>query len=202
MSNAPLFLPNLKSKEQQLWLALRRGNKNAFSIIFNKYYNDLYFFGLKLIGDETLVKDTIQDLLASIWERRETLGEIEYVKTYLITSFRRELIRSVNTSRKLIERKLLLKNNLYDFELSREDLIIQDNSQSENILRLEAAFQNLQPTQREIIYLRYYNGFDDQEISEILDIKYQSVRNRLHRALKALRKTLNASSPESYQINY
>ena len=190
MSNAPLLLTNFITEDTQLWLSFKQGKEGAFSMIFKKYYNDLYFYGLKLTNDEALVKDTIQDFFALLWLRREQLGEVENVKAYLIISFRRELVRGSNAIRKLIEKKQLFKDTLSEFELSKEDLIVQNDFQNENILQLKKALNKLKATQREIIYLRFYSGFDDKEISQILNIKYQSVRNKIHRALNALRKHL------------
>lgn len=41
--------------------------------------------------------------------------------------------------------------------------------------------------QREIIYLRFYQNLDYEEISEVMNINYQASRNLLSHAIKVLR---------------
>ena len=54
--------------------------------------------------------------------------------------------------------------------------------------RIAEAMTSLSPRQREIIYLKFYNNLDYDELAEILDINYQSVVNHIHKAMLKLRK--------------
>jgi DNA-directed RNA polymerase specialized sigma24 family protein len=63
------------------------------------------------------------------------------------------------------------------------------NTESEHILEnnLKIARESLTSRQQEILYLKYNLGYSNDLICEIMDIKYQSVRNLLSEAIRALR---------------
>ena len=58
---------------------------------------------------------------------------------------------------------------------------------------LASLLNELTPRQKEIIYLRYYNGLDNEEISEVLNISYQVVHNTLYKAFKRLRELVRVN---------
>lgn len=133
-----------------------------------------------------MVKDELQNLFTELWERRRNLGEINHIKAYLIKSFRRKLLKTTTKARKniIVEIKETLD---LKFELSIEEFIIQQEDQNVDIKKLKSSLQSLNKTQKEIIYLKYYNNLDYKDIAEITGLKYQSVRNSMHKALKVLR---------------
>ena len=45
--------------------------------------------------------------------------------------------------------------------------------------------------QKEVVFLKYYGGFNHTEIAEIMRVNKQSVANLLHRAFTALKKITN-----------
>ena len=55
------------AEDIQLWKQLLEGDRNAFSELFRKYYRPLLNYGLKLIPQEELVKDSIQELFFVIF---------------------------------------------------------------------------------------------------------------------------------------
>lgn len=177
---------NITEANRLLWKAFKKGNKQAFSHIFKSYYNDLYYYGMKLVGNEDMVKDDLQNLFAELWERRQNLGEINHIKAYLIKSFRRRLLKTTTKARKNIIIEIKDTQDL-KFELSIEEFLIQQENQSIDIKKLKNSLESLNKTQKEIIYLKYYNNLDYKEIAEITGLKYQSVRNSMHKALKVLR---------------
>ena len=83
---------NIEREDSEQWKALKRGQKDALSALFNKYYPFLFNYGYQMIPDRDLVKDAIQELFYSIWSRRERLGDVTYVKSYLLMSLRRQLL--------------------------------------------------------------------------------------------------------------
>src|SRR5690625_7520840 len=52
---------------------------------------------------------------------------------------------------------------------------------------LRDALDLLPERQKEVLFLKYYNGMSYDEIEEILAINYQSIRNHIYRALQKLR---------------
>lgn len=177
-----------QQEEAALWQAFKKGSELAFSKIFKTYYNDLYFYGLKFSGNEDFVKDTLQELFSEIWARRAKLGDVSYIKAYLIKSFRRKMLKTGKTERRLFKAIEARQQLSKTFELSAEDFIISQEIAASHRTKLLKTVAKLNKSQKEIIYLRFYNSLDYKEIAEITGLKYQSVRNSMHKALKVLRK--------------
>lgn len=184
-------LNNKPLDDEALWKQFKQGSKIAFSLLFRKYYSVLYEYGLHLVKNrEELLKDVIQDLFTELWAKKKSVGEIQYVKAYFIKSFRRNLLRELKKQRKLLF--VFNHENIQPdtFSLSMEDLIIAGELNQEKRLKVRNAIEKLSASQREIIYLKFKDNLDYQEIEEITSLKYQSIRNSVHRALKALKEAI------------
>jgi RNA polymerase sigma factor (sigma-70 family) len=74
------------------------------------------------------------------------------------------------------------------FEFSHESFLISKQEDRERSKKILEAINQLPPRQKEIIYLKIYKGLTYEEISELMEINYQVVRNLLCQALKTFRK--------------
>jgi RNA polymerase sigma factor (sigma-70 family) len=174
--------------DRELWKEFKKGDEEAFSIVFHKYYSYLYNYGSKITSDKDLIKDSIQELFIILWESRERLGDTESVKFYLLKSFRRHLIRRFTNDTKNRDKYNLPEEYQFEFVFSYEKSLIIEQSFQEQQTHLLAALNSLSPRQKEVIYLRFYDNLSYQEISEITALNYQSVRNYIHQAIQTLRK--------------
>src|SRR3546814_11588701 len=68
----------------------------------------LFKYGLTLIHEEELVKDSLQDFFIYLWDRKAKLGEIRHLHSYLFIAFRRLLFQRA----KDIAREESLQDNL------------------------------------------------------------------------------------------
>lgn len=177
------------SDNNQFWKRIREGDIETYEYVFKAYYPDLYGYGLKLCGKPELVKDVIQELFVTIWERRKKLDRIHSLKVYLLVSLRRRIFKSIYKEKR--EKEILHdQGESPDIYFTIEEIIIQDEVLEEQKKELQAALNSLPSRQKEVIYLRFYNGMNYEEIEEILSINYQSIRNHVHRAIKTLREIL------------
>lgn len=161
---------------------MQEGDQEAFNRLFRVLYPELKAYGMKIAQREDLVKDAIQKLFVKIWERRENLGQLKSVKSYVLKAYRRTLIDLLAA-----EQKRARQNPSPGvFQLSPEDLKIYQENQKYRAEQLSKLLGKLPDKQREIIYLRFYNHLSFLEIAEILDVNYQTVRNYASKALRYL----------------
>ncbi len=187
------------SAEPQLWLSFKNSDEIAFSSIFYTYYNDLYKYGLKIINDEDLVKDAIQELLITLWNSREKLADVTYIRYYLLKSLRRSLLRTLEKQKKGFLEMRLFTSHEPDITFSSEEAIILDESTKEKGSYLTNLLNSLPKRQKEAIYLKFYCELEFEEVAQIMGLNYQSVVNHIHRAFKELRQ--NKSFSDWYQAN-
>jgi len=179
------------NEDQAFWLSLKDDNAMALNKLFNKYHKKLYFYGLKLTGNHNQVLDGIQDLFANIWETRDSLSDVTYVKAYLFSILRYDLLKPKNIFNSPNIDDILIKD--YRFVISPEELYIAKESQIEGVKIIEDLLADLSSKQKEIIYLKFFNNYSNTEISCVLSIRPQSVANLLARTIDRLRKKKNGS---------
>ncbi|MBK9744630.1 MAG: sigma-70 family RNA polymerase sigma factor [Saprospiraceae bacterium] len=124
-----------------------------------------------------------------IWQRRESLGSTDSIIKYLCVTLRRELIRRVEKSRNTVEYEVN-ENKESTFSLSAEDMLIGDEMSSENQENIKTALSKLSSRQKEAIYLRYFEEMEYEEICDVMEINYQSVRNLISKGIIEMRQYL------------
>ncbi|WP_317169199.1 sigma factor [Mucilaginibacter humi] len=59
--------------DDQLTGLLRTGNELAFTEIYNRYWDKLYYIAHKLLKDTDAAEEIVQDVFFILWKKRETL---------------------------------------------------------------------------------------------------------------------------------
>jgi RNA polymerase sigma factor (sigma-70 family) len=176
----------LKNNDATLWEAFKGGDSIAFTEIYNFYIKDLLSYGYRITTDSQLVRDSIHDLFLHVWQTRANLSPTSSIRFYLYRSLRNRIVRNLEKNENVVIDSASLFENIIG-ALSTEDNLIASEQQNEQISKLSAAIQQLPKRQQEIIQLRYYHDFSLDEISQMMSISNQSVRNLLHRAITELR---------------
>lgn len=177
--------------KSQIWVAFKSGNENAFSNLYFNYYSRLYHYGLKLVQEEELVKDALQDFFLYLFENRESLvDEVNNITSYLLVSFRRRLLRKVKNRKTNRNHQEHYFTEDFLFVISIEDIIIEKESKEQDKEKVFCLLNKLPARQREILYLKYYMNLSIPETAAALDISYQVVANHLYRAHKKLRESV------------
>lgn len=173
-----------------LWRKFVHGDFSCYENIFRAYYKPMYGYGVKLCQQPELVKDSIQTLFRTVWERREELSHIKSPNVYLFVSLRRSILRKVKAQRsRQGDREEAGEEPRIQF--GQEELIIRNEVKIQQKYELQQALNQLSNRQKEVIYLHFYNGMSYGEIEQILSINRQSVRNHMYRAMETLRTILD-----------
>jgi RNA polymerase sigma factor (sigma-70 family) len=176
-------------ENQLLWQNFLLGSKEAMSAIFLHFHDDLYRYGLKLSGDNSLVEDCIQDLFYRLWKNRSNLKPVNSLRPYLFKSLRNHILDSLELKRPV---EVIENDFEHPFEIvySPEDFLILLQGSEKNRIKVIEALKNLSVRQREAIYLRYFEELDFENIAKVMDMNIQSVRNTLQRGMQSMRELL------------
>lgn len=173
--------------DKVLWLAFKQGDENAFTVLYHKYVRVLYSYGKKILADEEAVEDIVQELFIDLWQCRSRLADVESPKFYLFRALRRRIHKSLNETHNLNQRWDHIDEGIHPVSLPKEYEIIEAESSQKQKDELNVWLKNLPVRQYEVLMLRFYQDFSYAEISEILTINEQSVRNLIQRAVLKLR---------------
>lgn len=173
-----------KLSDEILWSLYLKGDNHALEQIYRQYYPLLLNYGCRLTHNHELVQDCIQNLFLKLMSNSRNLSDTPSVKGYLLKAFRNNLLNS-----------LAKEDKHHDFifideipETLHATTEEEDSTLKEDINNLSLAYQKLSPKQKEILYLFYIKGISHKEIASILEINYQSSKNRLSQTLVQLRK--------------
>ena len=173
--------------EAALMQRLLQNDEQALAALMNLYYTDLYNYASRFTKDDGLIKDCIQEVFISLWQRRETVGTILSPKYYFIRAIKNKILKSLHKKIRKVTSGHLQEE--YDFfhEFSIERVIIEKQISEEKEDKLRKTLSLLSKRQVEIIYLKYYQYLDHGQIAELMNISSQSVYNLLHEAIHKLR---------------
>ncbi len=177
-------------ENEKLWEQLRVGNQKAIEELYRLNYQVLYSYTFKICNDKELSKDCIQDLFVQLWEKKENLNKVSKVRSYLLQSVWHILIKKLKNKNRSIS---LDENSHYEIDIvfSTEHELIHNQSKENKKVALHSAIQKLSKHQREIIFMQYYEGLTIDEIQQITELKYQSIKNLTYRAMISLRDSFN-----------
>ncbi len=162
------------------------GDEQALAALFRLHYPMLYDYGLKLSRQTELVKDSIQEVFAYLWEKRATVSAVDSVRAYLLVALRRHVLKSLEKQQR---QKSVLQQALDDspeYFSPEEFLIIQETAEAEK-QALSRALQEIPPRLREALYLKMYDGLAYREIAVIMNVSPQVARNYVSEAFHRLR---------------
>jgi RNA polymerase sigma factor (sigma-70 family) len=167
------------------WLQALEGDTRAFHSIHGELFRGLYDYALKLLQDNQLADDAVQELFVKIWVKRAVIGPLQKVKPYFFTALRRQIL---NQLRNLHLRELRIGAlPRPDIDFSPEEIVVRNEEYQSLQARIAVVLNELPKRQKEVIYLHYFEEMDYAQIAEVMGIHYQSVLNLTQKALQKLR---------------
>lgn len=171
-----------------LWQQIKNSSEFGLRKLVEKYFNSLQNYGYKFVRDDDFVKDCVQEVFIEIWSRRDRISTPDSVRAYLLSCVRKRVLREGYRQRiNRDDEPTDLENDLSFVEFSPEWSVIEQESLAETTQRISDSLNQLPKRQREVIYLRYYQNLERDEIAEIMGVNPQSVSNLLQAAFKSFR---------------
>jgi RNA polymerase sigma-70 factor (ECF subfamily) len=89
-----------ENTDTSLFVAVKKGDKDALSILFLRHYDHLFHYGIRINSNKELVEECIQELFLYIFESHDRLGVIKNEKAYLFSSLRRRVLEKIKKARR------------------------------------------------------------------------------------------------------
>ena len=175
------------NSDEELWKGLLSGDQELFLALYNKYYHTLLFIGLEGIKDAQLVKDAIQQLFLYLWEKRGNIQTASNVKSYLVTSFLRKLSDDWKKTTRISKLQIVSSDYTTEMPLTPEECLIKKDEQHRSFEMLQSYLNELPARQKELIFMKFYEGLSYDEIVQQTGLSHRTVYNKIHEALKKLK---------------
>ena len=167
--------------EEHLILLLSKKDKRALELIFENYSAALFNVILRIVKDNVLAQDVLQESLIKIWNHSDSYSKSRgSLFTWLVSICRNAAIDKTRTK---------------DFRLTQESrrspelVSIEKEDENEELeqLYMRQVINQLPPNQKDLIDLAYFQGFTQREIAENLRMPLGTVKTRIRSALAHLR---------------
>ena len=167
-----------------LWYQAQAGDSLAFCQLAEKQYRTLFNYAISFTSDREFIKDAIQELMIHIWEKRESI-QIQFVTIYFLRALRNQLMQEFRRNNPAMididEATQLSDFQTIETEMERNEIFI------ENQTRVRTAVSELPRRQKEAIFLKYFEGMENEQIADLMQVNRQSVANLLFKAITTLK---------------
>jgi RNA polymerase sigma-70 factor, ECF subfamily len=165
---------------QELVSHLQGGSEMALSKLYDLYSGSLYGLILKIVRDDELAQDILQDCFVNIWKKAQTYSSTKGTFfTWMLNICRN---KSIDALRK-VERERDGKENL----ANSDTYSMQGTETNINAIGLKEHLRKLTEEQQIIIDYIYFKGYTQQEVSDELGIPLGTVKTRARLAVVELR---------------
>lgn len=153
--------------------------------LYRRYHLAMYHSALRIVQNPVDAEDVMQEGFLTAFEKLEQYkGENKFggwLKQIVIRKALNLVQKKEKESHYAINDKLLAeKNEEYD--------AIKD----QQLLQLQQGLNQLKARYRNVLILMYYEGYDYEEISSILELSYGNCRTLISRAKDQLKQKLNS----------
>ncbi|WP_420388658.1 RNA polymerase sigma factor [Roseivirga sp.] len=173
-------------EESELVLRLKNKDKAALSYLYDKYSAALYGVASRVIKNEDITQEVLQDVFVKIWNK---IDQYDAAKgrffTWMMNLTRNasiDKLRSKEFSRS--SKTDSIDDYVYTFD--REN----STEMSTDAIGVKSLMDDLVDDQKFVLHKIYFEGFTHTEIAEEYDIPLGTVKSRLRSALKHMRKKL------------
>lgn len=174
------------TRDLDLWQGLKEGNRRSLDKIYAAHVTSLIAYGRQFTVNTALIDDCIQELFVDLWIKRERLGDTDNIRFYLIKSVKRRILRMLKKESKS---RPFCDMEGYFNEVVAVKPFVPAFSQKEHV-RLIESLEKLSPLQKEIVFLKFFNGLSFEEIGEVLELNKKQLYNAMAKAIAKLRSLL------------
>jgi RNA polymerase sigma-70 factor (ECF subfamily) len=167
--------------EKHIVELLQERNEKAISLLYEHYGDTLYGVANKVLRDEELAQDVLQESFVKIWKKSDSYDPTKAkLFTWLFRITRNTAIdklRSVNTK---ADKEIQMDvSNVYNLGVDSIRPELMDVK--ENLDKIESKYQI-------VLEALFFQGMTQQEASEELDIPLGTIKSRLKIGLRELKK--------------
>lgn len=164
-------------------LKFKSGDESAYTVIYNHFYHNIFSFCKYLLPAIEDARDMTAQLFILLWEKKETLDSYKNLRSFLFLNARNKCFNYLRDQKA----RSAIDKQISDFTASEQTSILFSEIESELVIRIREEVEKLPDYYRNILNLSYYQGYNNQEIADMLHISEKTVRNAKSIALKTIR---------------
>ncbi len=156
----------------ELLQRIAAADQSALRELYDRYFNRLSRFLLRMTGDTETVAELINDVFLVVWQSAGRFRGDSTVSTWILGVAYRKALKALKAKRTTVP-------------LDEEDLhMTETESAAEDIA---AVIDKLSPIHKSVMELTYYFGYTYKEIAEICGSPENTIKTRMFHARRHLK---------------
>lgn len=172
------------SETKELIRGINQKDEKAWKVLFESFYVPLCHHGIRIMRDEHLVADIVQETLIALWNSNARFENGKALAVYLYRAVANNSLKYLR-DRNVEDKRL--RQWLEEVELSEENY---SSVVREEVFRRLRDLVNQLPTDRREIMLMSLEGMSGEEIATRLGISINTVKQQKYRAYKFIRERM------------
>ena len=184
-------------KADELFDQIKADDQKALELLFSVYFPRLNDFAKKVVKDDSISQDIVQEVFVKIWEKRAAIESLN-IEAFLFKLVRNRCIDYIKHIKVVNNRMQEIQILTQYEELYRIDFVGNEPYvliEQELKIKIEKTILDLPDRCREVFTLSRINGLKNKEIAEKLGINIKNVERHLNRALQSFRGNFREELP-------
>ncbi len=167
----------------------RQGDDRAKMKVYNQYYRSMYNTALRIVKDPAEAEDIMQDCFLKAFEKLDTFEGTSTFGAWLKKIVINHSIGAYNKNNRFQQVSF---GDHFRHEVEEDQgLDLREEEQNSKVQKILKTMNELKENYRIILNLHLIEGYDQEEICDIMQITYANCRTTLSRAKESLRQKLN-----------
>jgi RNA polymerase sigma-70 factor (family 1) len=166
-----------QDKKNSRWL-----DEQMFETLFNRYWENMFGFCRRHIGDTEYSREIVQDVFMSLWDRRDQLDIQVNIGHYLFSAVRLKIAKYFREESYRENKLLTVRETFHDRTNNTEESIYYHDLKAQ----LDLLLLKLPERCRDVYKLSRNEGLSISEIASTLSIAEKTAEAHLTKALKFL----------------
>lgn len=189
-------------QEKQLITQLKLGKTDAFQRLVATYGRRLYAAAFRILNDQAMAEDCVQEVFLKIYRKISDFDERSKLSTWLYSVTVNSAIDIQRSNTRHHHNRSFEQSDVDNAEGETRTRPDSNRWQSDMAKMTQNALLALNEELRIAFLLKHFEGHSIDEISQILEINPNTVKNRIFRAVKQLRSILATDiSPSEVMSN-
>ena len=173
----------MENIEKDILIRAKSGDLEAFEYILSFYEKAIYNYCLRMLKNSHNAKDMTQETFIKVYTHRKLIDPEKNIKTWIFTIATNTVYDFLRGKKRKNEISLEEKiETIYNFEAYYpQEGLVSD---------VEKALEKIDQEYKKVLLLFYQQGFQYQEIADILDVPINTVKTHISRGKEQLREVL------------
>lgn len=177
-----------KQNIETLLVLCKKGNQFAQMEVYNRYQAAMYNVAVRIVKDTADAEDIMQESFLTAFNKLDMFKEDATFGSWL----KRIVINNSISHYKKNQRMVMLDEGRIADEVDESSLdgISEEDYTNTKAAQVMDCMDSINKNYKQILTLHLIEGYDYEEICEILEISYANCRTMISRAKESLRKKL------------